>query len=82
MPVPAVGREHWQRAMLTVLLNSVRTSGACDAIDRCTPYGDGTFLTLCELERAVLVSVYISFEDAVAHCARSYYCGQFGAFRP
>ena len=66
--------------MLAVLLGAVRTSGACDAIDRCTPYGAGTFSTPCELERAVLVSVSISFEDAVAHCVRSHYCGQFDAF--
>ena len=76
------GREHRQRALLAVDLDSVRTSSACDAFDRCTPYGAGTSRSVCELERAVLVSVYISFEDAVAHCARSYYCVQFGAFRP
>ena len=82
MPVSSGGRERPQRVLLAVSLDSVRTSDACDAFDRCTPYGAGPRLSVCELERAVLVSVYISFEDAVAHCARSHYCGQFDAFRP
>ena len=43
MAVSAGGREHQQRVLLAVVLGSVRTSGACDATDRCTPYGACTF---------------------------------------
>ena len=47
MPVPAVGREHRQRAGLAVVLGVVRTSGARDATDRRSPYGVGTLRLSC-----------------------------------
>ena len=82
MPVSAVGREQRLRAVLTVVWDSVRTSGACDAIERCTPYGAWYILDRVRVGESVLVSVYISFEDGVAQCARSHYGGHFDAFRP
>ena len=82
MPVSAVGREQRLRAVLTVVWDSVRTSGACDAIEHCTPYGAWYILDRVRVEKSVLVSVYISFQDAVTQCAHSHYGSQFDAFRP
>ena len=79
----ALARATQERALQAVLV-AARQRRMCDARNKLfVPYtGAGTFSTPCELERAVLVSASISFEDAVAHCARSDYFGQFDAFRP
>ena len=71
------------KAELTVhvVWDSVQTSGACDVIEHCTPYGAWYILDRVRVGESVLVSSYISFEDAVTQCAHSRYGGHFDAFR-
>ena len=66
MPVSAVGWEQRLRAVLIVVWDSVQTSDACDVIERCTPYGAWYLLDCVRVGESVLVSVYISVQDAVA----------------